>query len=123
MAAFVVTIRKHGKGCKVGAHIEATSGGVTTNTPAGIAPVMAYGDTVLWRNRSTDRIVVFVPSTDPFGAVHSEDIKNSADSKTPSTVSYNPSSGNSKTFPYAIWCDATNDWAVGNSDPEIIIEA
>jgi hypothetical protein len=109
MAAFVLTVRKHGKTCKVMA-----KGSVT--------PVLALADTVEWRNRTGDRVVVFFPHANVFGTTLLKDVADGSSSGA-FPVTLVVGAGNSKTFRYGIWCDQTDDWAVGNSDPEIIVEA
>ena len=112
---WILTVRKQKKVCKVITH-------KGTVTP--ILDVSA-GDTVEWRNRTGDRMVINVPHPVLQLAGTTKLVQEevaTASSSTQYTLA--PATANSsKAYVYSIWCDQVEDWAIGNSDPEIIIEA
>jgi hypothetical protein len=74
-------------------------------------------DTVTWSNRTNGRIEVFFRALIFDTAPISIPI-NQGDSATKNVLGGSPEG----LFPYSIYCYATNNNAIGNSDPEIIIE-
>ena len=115
---WLVTIRRHGKECKVMTH------------KGTVAPLLdpTQADTVQWRNRTGQRIVVSIPQPvlsvgTAAIAVQIQEITSSAGPSSLSAVFKVDPTATPQAIPYSIWCDATNDWGVGHSDPEIIIEA
>jgi len=81
------------------------------------AEVHPRGGTVEWVNRTAQRITVFVRAgifaDGP--TLMDIDANNSGSARVVKDAPYG-------LFPYSIYCYATNNNAIGSSDPEIIIE-
>ena len=81
--------------------------------------IVREGDSVQWRNRTGDRITVFFRA-----GIFDEDDPLALDiadgNQASKTVEANAPYG---VFPYSIFCYKTNNNAIGNSDPEIIVDA
>ena len=112
---WILTVRKQKKICKVITH-------KGTVTP--ILDVSAT-DTVEWRNRTDDRMVINVPHpillVGGVPKIVQEEVPSGGTSTQFSLAPTTPNS--SKVYVYSVWCQTSEDWAIGNSDPEIIIEA
>jgi hypothetical protein len=116
MAQVDITIKKTSSGCKV--------------LPP--YPSLQVGDTINWRNRTGARIIVFFPHDTALGTVvagvpnpkaHFHLRIPAGGNDGPAEGALSQGAGTVVSFPYVIWCNATNDWAIGSSDPEIIIES
>jgi len=80
------------------------------------------GDTVRWNNLTGDDIIVFFPHDDRLSSKHF--FKTVVDKDklhhTGGAAKKNPA-GPPESYSYVIFCVATGRFAVGGSDPEIII--
>ena len=85
--------------------------------------VVSVGDTVTWKNRTGDDIVVHVPHDNFFGVSIPArvDIKITEGNAITTSAVANPGAG-PRHFPYAIFCQQTRSFAEGNSSPQIIVE-
>ena len=82
------------------------------------------GDTVKWVNKTGDDIVVFFPHDNVLGPTtghfHNK-IPNGASHAHPGAATRKTPPGRKEQYNYSIFCFATNRFAVGGSDPEIIV--
>jgi hypothetical protein len=95
---------------------------------AGIAkatnvPLAKPGDNVNWINTTTAKAIVFFPHGGVFGSGsgHFHHQIKDGDSFKPARAVVRQST-RKRTCRYAIWCEETHAFAIGNSDPEIIVE-
>ena len=88
--------------------------------PVALAP----GDTVRWVNQTGDDIIVFFPHDNTLGNstghFHHKVAKNASYAH-PGAASKQTPSGPAERYSYVIYSAATKRFAVGGSDPEIII--
>ena len=85
---------------------------------------ISAGDTVRWSNQTGDDIIVFFPHDNVLGNSTKHFFHKIGDKSshhhTGSATKKN-SAGPPERYPYAIYCVATGRFAVGGSDPEMII--
>ena len=82
------------------------------------------GDTVCWHNQTGDDIIVFFPHADVLGKPSKHffaTIKDKAPLPHAGAATKKIPAGPPEQYSYAIFCLATGRFAVGGSDPEIII--
>ena len=85
--------------------------------------IVSVGDTVTWKNRTGDDIIVHFPHDNFFGVSVPPrvDIKILDGNAITTAGVANPAAG-PRHFPYAVFCSATRSFAEGNSNPQIIVE-
>jgi hypothetical protein len=99
---------------------------ITISVQAGVAKATKVtakpGDNVNWVNNTGDRVILFFPHDGIFslGSHFHHSIGKNGHHQPLTTIVAQPVA--KKHCPYAIWCDATGTFAIGNSDPEIIVE-
>ena len=82
------------------------------------------GDTARWVNQTGDSVILFFPHEDVFGKGSKHFF-----ATVPDKASHHPAgaatkknpAGPAEKYTYVIFCRATNRFAVGGSDPEIIV--
>lgn len=81
--------------------------------------VLEQGDSIRWVNVTGSPATVLFPHANVFGAnAFSARMDNTNNNK---HAPANPAGNVTQQFPYRIFCEATNAFALGNSDPEIIV--
>ena len=75
-------------------------------------------DTIVWKAIGTSAHVLIPDSSLLVGGVQAINLAAGIDSK-PVTVSTNADVD--KVYPYSVFCDATGEFAQGDSDPELIV--
>ena len=80
--------------------------------------VLDHNDTIAWLNLTGDDVTVLFPHAGVF-ANHANAFAQTLNDQN----KHDPgqASNVTKAFPYAVFCKATGTFAVGNSDPEIIV--
>lgn len=82
----------------------------------------ATGDKANWINHTGDEVIVFFPHDDVLGAGASGRHFHKQVPKGGNYTHPDPANPAKKgRFPYAIYCSATQNFAIGGSDPEIIV--
>ena len=86
--------------------------------PVALAP----GDTVRWVNKTGGDIIVFFPHDNVLGNAHfHHKVSKTIPYPHPGAASKQTPGGPAEKYSYAIYSTATNRFAVGGSDPDIII--
>ncbi len=97
-----------------------TASRVCVADPVKLAP----GDKLRWVNNTGDDIIVFFPHDNVLGNTtghfHHKVPKNAAYAH-PGAAARQTPPGSPEPYSYVIYCAATNRFAVGGSDPEIIV--
>ena len=104
-----------------------TSGGCKVVPPYAM---VANGDTIAWKNRTGAPVVLFFPhdsvfgSDPPFNHGIPHNHEHSPTRPNPGGPVRAAVAGQviGANLPFAVYCEATNTFAEGNSQPEIIIE-
>jgi len=85
---------------------------------------LAPGDTVRWVNKTGGDVIVFFPHDNVLGnatAHFHHKIANGGSHAQPGGATRRTPPGKPEQYSYSIYCMATNRFAVGGSDPEIIV--
>ena len=85
---------------------------------------LAAGDTARWHNQTGDDVIVFFPHDNVLGNAAKHfftTIPDKASHHAPGAAAKKNAAGPPEPYPYVIFCAATNRFAVGGSDPEIIV--
>ena len=85
---------------------------------------LAPGDTVRWVNNTPGDIIVFFPHDNVLGnttAHFHHKIASGASHAHPGAAARRTAAGPEEQYSYSIYCAATKRFAVGGSDPEIIV--
>jgi hypothetical protein len=93
-----------------------------TNVCFVINPTIQQGDKVTWTNRTTADVVLLFPHTAGLGAnVFCHTIAAGQTYHHQATANKRNPAGNPEVFRYALFCHSAGRFAIGGSDPEIIV--